>query len=124
MITLMTTLVTTTRTARRHIMFALLMAAMAFLFACDDAKVSSSAQADAQLQSRIETVLASTPDVPPALRVAVSDGRVTISGSLACEDCGGRQTPAANGTIQQSIGAIVRAVPGVMDVEFVLTTQS
>lgn len=76
---------------------------------------------DEELAERVETALASASDVPAGdIRVSVTDGVVTLSGSLACEDCGGARTPAGTGSIQQSLGAIVRAIPGVESVEFEL----
>jgi hypothetical protein len=48
----------------------------------------------------------------------VSDGIVTLTGSVLCDDCGGRSTPGGTGAVQQSVGALVRAVPGVERVEF------
>jgi len=45
---------------------------------------------------------------------------VTISGSVVCQECGGRRTPGGSGTVQQSLGAVVRAIPGVESVEFEL----
>ena len=50
----------------------------------------------------------------------VSDGIVTLTGSVVCEECGGRRTPNGSGTVQQSLGAVVRAIPGVASVEFQL----
>ena len=55
-----------------------------------------------------------------ALTVEVSEGVVTVTGSVVCEDCGGRRTPGGFGTVQQSLGAVVRAIPGVQSVEFTL----
>lgn len=75
---------------------------------------------DAELKSQVERAIAGASDLPSGLMVAVNQGAVTISGSLACEDCGGQQTPGNVGTVQQSVGAIVRAVPGVSEVQFSL----
>ena len=74
--------------------------------------------ADAELQAQIEAVLQEQPDLPPGLQVAVEAGRATISGNLDCEDCAGQATPGTLGTVQQSVGAVVRAVPGVTAVQF------
>ena len=74
--------------------------------------------ADRDLAARVQSALASASDLPPELSVEVSDGVVLISGALACEDCGGNRTPGNIGTIQQSLGTVVRAVPGVTEVEF------
>ncbi len=76
--------------------------------------------ADRDLAARVQSALASASDLPPELSVEVSDGVVLISGALACEDCGGNRTPGNIGTIQQSLGTVVRAVPGVTEVEFQL----
>ena len=78
---------------------------------------------DEVLRERVEVVLANASDLPEEIEVEVSDGVVTLTGSLLCEDCGGRQTPGGFGTIQQSIGAVVRAVPGVESVEFSLAAE-
>ena len=77
---------------------------------------------DAELRARVESVLRNASDLPAnSLSVEVSDGIVTVSGSVVCDDCGGSRTPGGAGTIQQSLGAVVRAVPGVERVEFELT---
>ncbi len=79
---------------------------------------------DEELRERVEAALASASDVPgQQIQVEVSDGVVTLSGSIVCEDCGGTQTPGGLGTVQQSLGAVVRAVPGVQRVEFSIRTQ-
>lgn len=84
--------------------------------------VSPAINPDQQLRERVEAVLASASDIPgAAIAVEVRGGIVSLSGSLACEDCGGLRTPGRTDTIQQSVGAIVRAVPGVEKVEFNLT---
>ena len=75
---------------------------------------------DEQLQARVESALANAADLPPGFVVAVDQGAVLISGSMECEDCGGMRTPGNVGTIQQSLGAVVRAVPGVDRVDFSL----
>ncbi len=76
---------------------------------------------DDVLQARVEAALASASDVPAdALTVVVMGGVVTVTGSVVCEDCGGRRTPGGTGTVQQSLGAVVRAIPGVERVEFSL----
>ena len=79
---------------------------------------------DEVLRERVEAALASASDVPAgSIAVEVSDGVVTLSGSVACEECGGRRTPPGFGTVQQSLGAVVRAIPGVASVEFKLEYQ-
>jgi len=76
---------------------------------------------DELLQERVEAALAAASDVPAdALSVVVIDGVVTITGSVVCQECGGRRTPPGAGTVQQSLGAVVRAIPGVESVEFEL----
>lgn len=75
---------------------------------------------DAQLRSSVEAALDAASDLPSGLNVQVADGIATVSGSLACEDCGGMRTPGTLNTIQQSLGAVVRAVPGISDVQFFL----
>ena len=75
--------------------------------------------ADAALAMRVEAALASASDVPAdSIAVQVRGGVVTLTGSVLCEGCGGTSTPGGTGTVQQSLGAVVRAVPGVERVEF------
>lgn len=82
---------------------------------------AESAPGDNQaLAGRVQAALESATDLPPELSVEVDDGVVMISGSLACENCGGNRTPGNIGTIQQSLGTVVRAVPGVTEVRFQL----
>ena len=78
------------------------------------------ADTDEQLAGQVRAALAGASDLPAELTVEVVDGLVTISGALACEDCGGNRTPGNIGTIQQSLGTVVRAVPGVSEVHFEL----
>jgi hypothetical protein len=79
---------------------------------------------DDVLQARVEAALASASDVPADLiTVEVSGGVVTLSGSVVCEECGGSRTPGGFGTVQQSLGAVVRAIPGVVRLEFELRYQ-
>ena len=67
----------------------------------------------------MEAAIARASDVPAdAITVVVIDGVVTVTGSVVCEECGGRRTPGGFGTVQQSLGAVVRAIPGVQSVEF------
>lgn len=87
---------------------------------------SSSAAAgvsDVELKQRVEAAIANASDVPEQIQVEANDGVVRLIGSLNCENCGGNRTPGGLGTIQQSIGAVVRAVPGVDRVEFALSEQ-
>ena len=74
---------------------------------------------DDVLQERVEAAIARASDVPAdAITGVVIDGGVTVTGSVVCEECGGRRTPGGFGTVQQSLGAVVRAIPGVQSVEF------
>jgi hypothetical protein len=83
--------------------------------------VSAQAYPDDLLRTRIEAALAAAADLPAdSLGVAVREGVVTITGSVLCDGCGGNATPGAAGTVQQSLGAVVRAVPGVVGVRFAL----
>ena len=76
---------------------------------------------DAALQARVAAAISSATDLPAnAFSVSANDGAVTISGSVTCEDCGGLATPPGIKSIQQTLGAVVRAVPGVRSVEFEL----
>ena len=75
--------------------------------------------ADEQLKQDVETAVAGASDLPGSgLVVQASGGVVSISGSINCEECGGFNTPGGIDTIQQSLGAVIRAVPGVERVEF------
>jgi len=88
--------------------------------------VSAAAQSpmDLALKARVEAALVSASDVPSdSIGVEVRDGVVTLSGSVVCEECGGRRTPPGSGTVQQSLGAVVRAIPGVVRLEFELRYQ-
>lgn len=85
------------------------------------ASVAAQSPADLALKARVEAALVSASDVPAdSIGVEVRDGVVTLSGSVVCEECGGRRTPPGSGTVQQSLGAVVRAIPGVESVEFEL----
>ncbi len=76
-------------------------------------------QTDQQLKTRVEAALAAAADVPAdSITVQVEGGVVTLSGSVVCDACGGNSTPGGTGTVQQSLGAVVRAVPGVERVVF------
>ena len=96
---------------------------LVILVACDSATsppsvVTESSSNDDQLQTQVEAAIANASDLPTGITVAVNNGVVSISGSVACEDCGGTRTPGNVGTIQQSLGAVVRAIPGVTRVDF------
>lgn len=79
---------------------------------------------DAGIRARVEAAIANASDLPAGFIVEVEGGVVSISGSVTCEECGGSSTPGTVGTVQQSLGAIVRAVPGVERVEFDLSYGS
>lgn len=76
---------------------------------------------DENIRAQVESALANAADLPPGFTVEVNEGVVLISGSMVCEDCGGMRTPGNIGTVQQSLGGVVRAVPGVMRVDFDLS---
>lgn len=78
---------------------------------------------DEELEARVEAALTTASDLPPGFVVEASEGTITITGSLACDECGGLSTPGGVGTVQQSLGAVVRAVPGVEEVVFSLETD-
>jgi osmotically-inducible protein OsmY len=92
--------------------------------AANSAQNSAQNSADAMLKARVESALEKASDVSASpIAVAVSDGVVTLTGSVACEACGARRTPAGFASVQQSLGAVVRAVPGVERVAFDLQYQ-
>jgi osmotically-inducible protein OsmY len=75
--------------------------------------------ADEVLAARVEAVLQAASDLPAdSIDVVARAGVVTLTGSVVCEECGGTRTPNGSGTVQQSLGAVVRAVPGVERVVF------
>lgn len=85
--------------------------------------IAAPEQTDAELQTQIEALIKQQSDLPQGLQVAVSGGRVMLTGSLECEACGGNATPGTEDTIQQSLGAVVRAIPGVVDLQFSFAAQ-
>ena len=88
------------------------------------ASAAAQSPADLALKVRIEAALVSASDIPAdSITVEVRDGVVTLTGSVVCEECGGRRTPGGFGTVQQSLGAVVRAIPGVARLEFKLRYQ-
>ncbi len=94
------------------------------LSACTLGIAGAQSSADAALEARVTAAIENASDLPDGtLAVDASDGVVRISGSVACEDCGGMLTPGGVQTIQQSLGAVVRAVPGVERVEFELAYE-
>ena len=89
------------------------------LIACSTAPVATQSSADDLLEARIVAALANAADLPrDGLSIDVNDGVVMLSGSVACVECGGNATPGGSSTVQQSLGAVVRAIPGVERVEF------
>ena len=101
---------------------ALFTSGLLLLAGCDPQQsgVGATPDTDLELAGRVQAALQSASDLPRELSVEVTDGVVRISGALACEDCGGNRTPGNIGTIQQSLGTVVRAVPGVTEVRFQL----
>jgi len=111
--------------------------ALLFLVSCGGENVSTNfpqdsastqsnvSQSDVMVDERIRMQVASAvenaSDLPPGFQVEVNEGVVIISGSVLCDDCGGMRTPGHIGTIQQSLGGVVRAIPGVMRVDFDLS---
>ena len=76
------------------------------------ARTLGKATDDDVLKMRVETALASASDVnADSLTVAARRGVVTLTGYVA------------SGTEQQSVGAIVRAIPGVEGVSFSLRIE-
>lgn len=100
-----------------------LLAAAAFVLLAPRAAAaqtpSSQSPADSLLAARVEAAIRAASDLPvDSLRVEVSRGVVSLLGSVVCEECGGTSTPGGTGTVQQSLGAVVRAVSGVEEVRF------
>lgn len=85
------------------------------------AQAPSESRTDSVLAERVAAAIEAASDVPAdSIRVGVSEGVVSLTGSVVCDDCGGTSTPGGTGTVQQSLGAVVRAVPGVREVRFYL----
>jgi hypothetical protein len=85
------------------------------------APAAAQISSDAALRARVEAALAAASDLPAdSIAVQVQGGIVTLSGSVLCDGCGGNATPGGVGTVQQSLGAVVRAIPGVTDLRFSL----
>lgn len=98
--------------------------AMLALCACASGTDATRSGADAALEARVAAAIANASDLPAAaFSVAAGDGVVRITGAVSCEDCGGMQTPGGIQSIQQTLGAVTRAVPGVQRVEFDLEFQ-
>ena len=105
-----------------RIAFAIYLAAA--VSACTYGSAAAQGSPDALLADRVGAAIEAASDLPAnAIVVEASNGVVTITGSVVCEECGGSRTPPGVGTIQQSLGAVVRAVPGVERVEFDLDYQ-
>ena len=101
----------------KKITYAILPGVLAVLVAA----CSPSPGSDEQLAQDVESAIASSSDLPGSgLVVQATGGVVFVSGSIDCEECGGFNTPGGIDTIQQSLGAVIRAVPGVERVEFSL----
>ena len=76
---------------------------------------------DERIKMQVTSVIENASDLPTGFQVEVTEGVVRVTGSVLCDECGGMRTPGHIGTIQQSLGGIVRAVPGVMRVDFDLS---
>lgn len=94
------------------------------LSACASGIAGAQSSADTALAARVTAAIENASDLPDGtLNVDASDGVVRISGSVACESCGGMLTPGGVQTVQQTLGAVVRAVPGVERIEFDLAYE-
>jgi hypothetical protein len=72
---------------------------------------------DEALKARVQAALASATDVPGRdITVDVKGGVVNLTGRVPSDAMRGAAYPGA--FLQQSVGAIVRAIPGVKDVRF------
>ena len=96
----------------------------AMLTACTYGSVLTQNNSDSMLEERIVIALESASDLPAnAITVEAREGIVILTGSVVCDSCGGARTPAGVRTVQQSLGSVVRAVPGVERVEFDIQYQ-
>lgn len=78
---------------------------------------------DEALKTRVQAALMSASDVPGReITVDVAGGVVTLKGQLSSDSMRGVAYPTA--ILQQSVGAVVRAVPGVKDVRFLLQIEA
>jgi len=83
------------------------------------AATEAQSSADSVLTARVEAAVRAATDLPAdSITVSARGGVVTLRGSLLCDGCGGNSTPGGTSTIQQSLSAVVRAVPGVQSVVF------
>jgi len=101
---------------------------MALLGFCASAATPGAAAAqvpaDSVLVRRVAAALEAASDLPAdSISVSAHEGVVTLRGSLLCGECGGNSTPGGTATIQQDLGALVRAVPGVERVVFDLVYE-
>lgn len=95
------------------------------VFAAAPAPTTAQSTADSVLAARVASALRAASDLPAdSISVSARSGVVTLKGSLLCDDCGGNSTPGGTSTIQQNLGAVVRAVPGVRDVVFDLVYRA
>ena len=115
-------------------------AAVLFLVSCGEVSVTTSSSQgssstgsalsqpdmliDERIKMQVTSAIENASDLPPGFQVEVTEGVVRVTGSVLCDECGGMRTPGHIGTIQQSLGGIVRAVPGVMRVDFDLSYGS
>ena len=101
-----------------------ILGAVYALAACTFSVVSAQNYSDIALKGRVESALQGAADLPAStITVEAMDGVVTLIGSVVCDTCGGARTPPGVRTIQQSLGAVVRAIPGVKRIEFDLNFQ-
>ncbi len=104
------------KASRGHLAVAIWFAAAAF---GTSGSLAAQSASDDVVKRRVEVALESASDLPAdSITVEVRNGVVTLTGSVVCDECGGRRTPGGFGTVQQSLGAVVRAIPGVESVEF------
>jgi len=113
-----------TRTTLTLLLLTLVLGIAACAPALETETESATDASDEQIRTRVEAVIAQAADLPQQIAVEVREGIVFISGSLDCEGCGGLRTPGNIGTVQQSLGAMVRAVTGVNAVVFDLNPES
>lgn len=103
---------------------ALFLFVLISLTACELGSEPEAITPDEQIKAQVESVISRAADLPQQINVEVRAGIVFVSGSLTCEDCGGLRTPGNIGTVQQSLGAMVRAVTGVNAVVFELDSET
>lgn len=113
-----------TRTTLTLLLLTLVLGIAACAPALETETESATDASDEQIRTRVAAVIAQAADLPQQIAVEVREGIVFISGSLDCEGCGGLRTPGNIGTVQQSLGAMVRAVTGVNAVVFDLNPES